>query len=174
MCLQSPGKTDVYTYNDFFHGIMDDVLPPGAGPNLLLGYLHRWYVNLGSWVFSKCILVGCYWTDFEYWCGKWFLCMDFTKKCLKKEILDRSTHLIKNMALYTIGSHVILRRPKSGVNPPPPPPNWGIFVPRLSFLIVPIYHLIDMGNISPPSEVFLIVPIYHLIRNQGNIYYIVT
>jgi hypothetical protein len=48
MCLQSPGKTDVYTYNDFFHGIMDDVLPPGAGPNLLLGYLHRWYVNLGS------------------------------------------------------------------------------------------------------------------------------
>lgn len=110
MCLQSPGKTDVYTYNDFFHGIMDDVLPPGAGPNLLLGYLHRWYVNLGSWVFSKCILVGCYWTDFEYWCGKWFLCMDFTKKCLKKEILDRSTHLIKNMALYTIGSHVILRR----------------------------------------------------------------
>jgi hypothetical protein len=95
------------------------------------------------------------------------------KKCLKKEILDRSAHLIKNMALYTIGSHVILRRSKSGVNPPPPP-NWGVFIPRVSFLFLAIYHLIDMGNISPPSEVFLIVPIYHLIRNQGNIYYIVT
>ncbi|OQU92991.1 hypothetical protein SORBI_3001G454401 [Sorghum bicolor] len=44
---ESPGKPDVYTYVDFFHGIMDDALPPGVGPNLLLGYLHRWYVNLG-------------------------------------------------------------------------------------------------------------------------------
>jgi hypothetical protein len=26
---------------------MDDVLPSGVGPNLLLGYLRRWYVNLG-------------------------------------------------------------------------------------------------------------------------------
>uniref|UniRef100_A0A804QK28 Nuclear pore complex protein NUP214 n=1 Tax=Zea mays TaxID=4577 RepID=A0A804QK28_MAIZE len=45
---ESPGKTDVYTYNDFFHGIMDDVLPPGAGPNLLLGYLHRWGLMVAS------------------------------------------------------------------------------------------------------------------------------
>jgi len=44
---ESPGKPDVYTYVDFFHGIMDDILPSGVGPNLLLGYLHRWYVNLG-------------------------------------------------------------------------------------------------------------------------------
>jgi hypothetical protein len=25
---------------------MDDILPSGVGPNLLLGYLHRWYAKL--------------------------------------------------------------------------------------------------------------------------------
>jgi len=32
---------------DFFNGMMDDVLPSGFGPNLLLGCMRRWYVNLG-------------------------------------------------------------------------------------------------------------------------------
>ncbi|XP_066391516.1 nuclear pore complex protein NUP214-like [Miscanthus floridulus] len=45
---ESPGKPDVYTYVDFFHGIMDDVLPSGVGPNLLLGYLHRWDLMVAS------------------------------------------------------------------------------------------------------------------------------
>ncbi|KAL6657342.1 hypothetical protein ACP70R_005122 [Stipagrostis hirtigluma subsp. patula] len=40
--LENPSKPVVYTYEDFFHGIMDDVLPSGVGPNLLWVYLHRW------------------------------------------------------------------------------------------------------------------------------------
>jgi hypothetical protein len=61
---------------------MDDILPSGVGPNLLLGYLHRWYVNLGlrkvyrrmvsytyEWVYClillSCIVVGhCFGQDF--------------------------------------------------------------------------------------------------------------
>ncbi|KAJ1292475.1 hypothetical protein BS78_02G394300 [Paspalum vaginatum] len=45
---ETPGKPVVYTYVDFFHGIMDDVLPSGGGPNLLLGYLHRWDLMVAS------------------------------------------------------------------------------------------------------------------------------
>ncbi|XP_062187110.1 nuclear pore complex protein NUP214 isoform X2 [Phragmites australis] len=46
--FESPSKPVVYTYVDFFHGIMDDVLPSGVGPNLLLGYLHRWDLMVAS------------------------------------------------------------------------------------------------------------------------------
>ncbi|KAM0909288.1 hypothetical protein ACQ4PT_014907 [Festuca glaucescens] len=39
--FESSSKPVVFSY-DFFGGIMDDILPSGVGPNLLLGYLHRW------------------------------------------------------------------------------------------------------------------------------------
>ncbi|CAM0907578.1 unnamed protein product [Alopecurus aequalis] len=39
--FESSSKPVVYNY-DYFGVIMDDILPPGVGPNLLLGYLHRW------------------------------------------------------------------------------------------------------------------------------------
>ncbi|KAG8079277.1 hypothetical protein GUJ93_ZPchr0007g3780 [Zizania palustris] len=37
--FESSSKPVVFTYVDFFRGILDDVLPSGVGPNLLLGYL---------------------------------------------------------------------------------------------------------------------------------------
>ncbi|XP_024313585.1 nuclear pore complex protein NUP214 isoform X2 [Brachypodium distachyon] len=40
--FESSSKPVVFTYVDFFQGIMDDILPSRVGPNLLLGYLHRW------------------------------------------------------------------------------------------------------------------------------------
>ncbi|KAL6896847.1 hypothetical protein ACP4OV_007419 [Aristida adscensionis] len=46
--LENPGKLVVYSYEDFFHGIMDDIIPSGVGPNLLLGYLHRWDLMVAS------------------------------------------------------------------------------------------------------------------------------
>ncbi|VAH42036.1 unnamed protein product [Triticum turgidum subsp. durum] len=39
--FESSSKPVVFSY-DVFGGIMDDILPSGVGPNLLLGYLHRW------------------------------------------------------------------------------------------------------------------------------------
>ncbi|CAN6219986.1 unnamed protein product [Urochloa humidicola] len=45
---ENPGKPVVYTYVNFFNGIMYDVLPSGLGPNLLLGYLHRWDLMVAS------------------------------------------------------------------------------------------------------------------------------
>ncbi|XP_044964279.1 nuclear pore complex protein NUP214 isoform X1 [Hordeum vulgare subsp. vulgare] len=39
--FESSSKPVVYSY-DVFGGIMDDILPSGVGPNLLLGYLHCW------------------------------------------------------------------------------------------------------------------------------------
>ncbi|KAK3128068.1 hypothetical protein QOZ80_7AG0582120 [Eleusine coracana subsp. coracana] len=46
--LESSSKPVVYSYLDFFHGIMDDIVPSGVGPNLLLGYLHRWDLMVAS------------------------------------------------------------------------------------------------------------------------------
>ncbi|TVU37188.1 hypothetical protein EJB05_10491 [Eragrostis curvula] len=46
--FESSSKPVVYTFMDFFHGIMDDILPSGVGPNLLLGYLHRWDLMVAS------------------------------------------------------------------------------------------------------------------------------
>ncbi|XP_040382440.1 nuclear pore complex protein NUP214 [Oryza brachyantha] len=46
--FENSDKPVVFTYVDFFRGIMDDVLPPGAGPNLLLGFLHRWDLMVAS------------------------------------------------------------------------------------------------------------------------------
>uniref|UniRef100_A0ACD5YZT8 Uncharacterized protein n=1 Tax=Avena sativa TaxID=4498 RepID=A0ACD5YZT8_AVESA len=39
--FENSSKPVVFSY-DCFGGIMDDILPSGVGPNLLLGYLHRW------------------------------------------------------------------------------------------------------------------------------------
>ncbi|XP_037475647.1 nuclear pore complex protein NUP214-like isoform X2 [Triticum dicoccoides] len=39
--FESSSKPVVFSY-DVFRGIMNDILPSGVGPNLLLGYLHRW------------------------------------------------------------------------------------------------------------------------------------
>uniref|UniRef100_A0A0D9X321 Nuclear pore complex protein NUP214 n=1 Tax=Leersia perrieri TaxID=77586 RepID=A0A0D9X321_9ORYZ len=46
--FENSSKPIVFTYVDFFRGIMDDVLPSGVGPNLLLGYLHRWDLMVAS------------------------------------------------------------------------------------------------------------------------------
>lgn len=46
--FESSSKPAVFTYVDFFQGIVDDVLPSGVGPNLLLGYLHRWDLMIAS------------------------------------------------------------------------------------------------------------------------------
>uniref|UniRef100_A0A0E0I5U5 Nuclear pore complex protein NUP214 n=1 Tax=Oryza nivara TaxID=4536 RepID=A0A0E0I5U5_ORYNI len=46
--FENSSKSVVFTYVDFFRGIMDDVLPSGVGPNLLLGYLHRWDLMVTS------------------------------------------------------------------------------------------------------------------------------
>ncbi|XP_020150868.1 uncharacterized protein [Aegilops tauschii subsp. strangulata] len=39
--FESSSKPVVFSY-DVLRGIMNDILPSGVGPNLLLGYLHRW------------------------------------------------------------------------------------------------------------------------------------
>ncbi|XP_037482029.1 uncharacterized protein LOC119360535 [Triticum dicoccoides] len=39
--FESSSKPVVFSY-DIFRGIMNDILPSGVGPNLLLSYLHRW------------------------------------------------------------------------------------------------------------------------------------
>ncbi|KAF0907579.1 hypothetical protein E2562_018386 [Oryza meyeriana var. granulata] len=46
--FENSSKPVVFTYVDFFRGIMDDVLPSGVGPNLLLGYLHCWDLMVTS------------------------------------------------------------------------------------------------------------------------------
>lgn len=43
LLLQNFCKPVVFSFPDLFEGVLDDILPAGAGPYLLLSYLGRWY-----------------------------------------------------------------------------------------------------------------------------------
>ena len=42
--LQASGKSVAISFYDLFSGVIDDILPFGSGPYLLLSYLEQWYV----------------------------------------------------------------------------------------------------------------------------------